>query len=89
MRVTNYYKKICSLLERLHKLHPSYNMGKHLSTALDESNLWGMSDKEIYTALNNYSEELLLDKEHPKEDLEMIIKGGMNLDEDIYEEEED
>lgn len=88
MRVVNYYKQICSLLERLHKSHPNYNMGKHLSTALDESNLWGMSDKEVLTALKKYSDALLLDIEHKVEDLDTIIKGGMHL-QDIYDDEED
>lgn len=88
MRVINYYKQICSTLEQLHKLHPSYNMGKHLSTALDECNLWGMSDKEILTALKKYSNELLLDVDHKAEDLETIIHGGMHL-QDSYDEEED
>jgi hypothetical protein len=63
-------------------------MGKHLSTALDESNLWGMSDKEVLTALKKYSDALLLDIEHKVEDLDTIIKGGMHLH-DVYDEEED
>lgn len=89
MRAVNYYKQICSLLEQLHKSHPNYNMGKHLSTALDESNLWGMSDKEILTALKKYSNELLLDVNHKTEDIETIIKGGMHLHDDYDDEDED
>ena len=38
----NYYRQIIRTLQRLEKSHPTYNIGRHLSTALYEYNdLWG------------------------------------------------
>lgn len=87
MRVVNYYKQICSILEKLHKSHPNYNMGKHLATALDGSDLWGISDKEMLLALKKYSTELFLDEKHKNEDIDSIIKGGLHL-QDSYDIED-
>jgi hypothetical protein len=89
MAKPNYYRQIIKTLERLKKAHPTYNIGRHISTALDESNLWGVSDKEFLLALEKYEIELNIDYPHEDEDdLNKIIKGGMNL-ETIFEEEED
>jgi hypothetical protein len=88
MKVINYHRKIIQILERLHKAHPTYNVGKHLSTALDGSDMWGITDKEIFTSLQKYEIELNMDVNH-EEDIEDIIKDGMNLGRILLEEEED
>jgi hypothetical protein len=88
MKIINYHRKIIQILERLHKAHPTYNVGKHLSTALDGSDMWGISDKEIFMSLQKYEIELNMDVEH-EEDVEDIIKDGMNLERTLFEEEED
>ena len=86
----NYYRQIIRTLERLQKCHPTYNMGRHLSTALYEYNdVWGVSDRELLHALEKYEIELNIDYPHEdEEELKKIIKGGMNL-ESILDEDED
>lgn len=78
-----YYSQIIATLNELHKSFPTYNLGKHLSTAFDDyGDVWGMSDKELLYVLNKYKVELELDSPHNSSDqeIEEIIKGGMNLD---------
>lgn len=90
MAKPNYYRQIIKTLERLKKAHPTYNIGRHISTALDESNLWGVTDKEFLLALEKYEIELNIDYPHEDEDdLNKIIKGGMNLERMFLEEDED
>lgn len=89
----NSYQEILLLLKELHKEYPSCLMSKHLSTAFDGYNdIWGLSDKELLFALTKYKTEMELDIPHvaSEEDVEAIIKGGMNLfiDEQIEEGEE-
>ena len=90
----NYYNQIIRVLEDLREEHPTYNIGKHLSTALDGSDLWGMTDKAIYTALKKYAIELDSDlHDDNDDDLEEIIKEGINIknicSNDLFEEDED
>jgi hypothetical protein len=91
MAKPNYYSQITKTLNRLQKAYPTYNMGRHLSTALYEYNdLWGVSDKELLLALEKYEIELNIDYPHEDEDdLKKIIKGGMNLEKMFLEEDED
>ena len=89
MRTTNYYRKIIQTLERLHKAHYTYNMGRHISTAIDGSDLWGVSDKDLYLSLQKYETSLDMDVNHDDEEIEAIIKDGMNLERTLFEEEED
>ena len=77
------------MLESLHKAHPFYNMGQHISTAMDGSDLWGVSDKEMLLALQKYEASLELDTDHNEEEIEEIIKDGMNLERTLFEEEEE
>lgn len=89
MKTTNYYRNIIQVLERLKKAHPFYNMGQHLSTAVDGSDLWGTTDKELFFSLKKYEASLDMDVNHDdKEEIEAIIKDGMNLGR-LFEEEED
>ena len=79
------------MLERLHKAHPTYNIGRHISTALDGyDDVWGVSDKEFLFALEKYELELNMDTDHiDQEEIEKIIKDGMNLERTLFEEEEE
>jgi hypothetical protein len=88
MKATNYYRKIIQVLERLQKAHPFYNMGQHISTAVDGAELWGVSDKELFLSLQKYEANLEMDVNHNEEEIEAIIKDGMNLGR-LFEEEED
>jgi len=88
MRHPNYYKQILHALDRLYKAHPKYNMGKHISTALDGSDIWSISDKEFLFAIQKYEIELNMDVEH-EDEIEKIIKDGMNLERMFLDEEED
>lgn len=87
-RPNQYYKQIIDVLQRLNKAHPTYNMGRHISTALDGyDDVWGVSDKEMLFALEKYEIELNMDVDHvDQEEIDKIIKDGMNLN-DILEEE--
>lgn len=87
----NYFHQIIKTLRRLKSSHPTYNLGRHLSTALyDYDDLWGVSDKELLNALEKYEVELDIDYPHTdEEELQKIIKGGMNLERMFDEEEED
>lgn len=88
-RKPNYLNQIMSLLNELHKSFPSYNIGRHISTALDGEDVWGISDKELLAALEKYKIELDIDNTpHANEqELQQIIKDGMDLS-SILEEEE-
>lgn len=87
----NYYRQIIRVLENLHKAHPTYNIGRHISTALDGyDDVWGVSDKEFLFALEKYELELNMDVDHiDQEEIEKIIKDGMNLERTLFEEEEE
>jgi hypothetical protein len=78
------------VLESLHKAHPTYNIGRHISTALDGyDDVWGVTDKEFLFALEKYELALNIDIDHiDQEEIDKIIKDGMNL-ERMFEEEEE
>jgi len=90
MKTPNYYRQIVQTLVRLQKAYPTYNIGRHISTAMDEySDVWGVSDKEFLYAIQKYEIELNIDGPHiDDKEIEEIIKDGMNLD-SIFEEEEE
>lgn len=89
-KINTQFTQIISLLNDLHKSFPTYNMGRHLSTALEGyGDVWGMTDKELLYALNKYKTELDLDMPHSLDvDIQDIIQQGMNLDNILDEEEE-
>lgn len=65
-------------------------MGRHLATAIDGSDLWGITDKELLLALKNYEIELNIDEhKHNEKEIDEIIKGGLNLNTMFLEEEEE
>lgn len=74
------YVKVLTLLKQLHECYPNYNMARHISTALDEyGNFWGLSDKELLFAFEKYKAELEMDYPHKDEEVDDIIKQGMDL----------
>jgi hypothetical protein len=90
-RKPNYHKQIIALLEDLCKTYPEYNMGRHLSTALDGyGEAWGLPDKEFVFLLEKYKTRMELDIPHiaDNEELDQILREGMDLD-SLFKEEED
>ena len=87
----NYYRRILKVLDELKTLHPSFSLGKHLSTALDEHDLWGIEDKEFLNALLEYKDkfELDLNRRIDEDDISKIIKDGMHLNRLLLEDDED
>ena len=85
------YEQILSVLIELKETFPSYNLGRHLDTALNEyKDIWGMTDKEMLYALSKYKSQLTLDIPHPDEsEIDKIVKDAMNLDTILQEDEED
>jgi hypothetical protein len=78
----NYYIEIIGILMELKKEYPNCNIGKHISTALDDyGDIWGLPDKEVLYAFTKYKATLEMDvhRETNDEELEQIIKDGMNL----------
>ena len=88
MRKASYYSQVLHLLQALHSAYPSYNMGKHLSTALDGyGDIWGITDRELLFALEKYKAQLEMDIPHTDEDeIDQIIREGMNLDDILTED---
>lgn len=84
------YQQAIHNLQELNKDFPTYGLGRHLATALDEyGDIWGMTDKELAYALDKYKAELGLDVPHTDEsEIDKIIKDGMDLDNILKEEDE-
>lgn len=91
MSKKTHYQQALHTLQELHKDFPTYNLGRHLATALaDYGDIWGLNDKEIAFALNKYKTELEMDVPHTDEsEIDKIIKEGMDLDNILKEEDED
>ena len=89
MRKASYYQQILQVLQALNTNYPEYNMGRHLATSLDEyGDIWGLSDKELLFALEKYKTQLDMDIPHTDDnELDQIIKDGMNLDSILKEED--
>lgn len=85
------YNQILHILQELHRDHPTYNMGRHLATALDGyGDIWGITDKELLFSLSKYQAQLELDVPHADEsEIDEIIKDAENLDTILKEEEEE
>jgi len=87
----NYYAQILSVLTELKELFPRYNLGRHLETALDgRKDMWGLSDKDMLSAINAYKQKLTIDTQHRDDsELAKIINDGMHLHNILHEDEED
>lgn len=86
----DYYKQTIEILQELKAQYPSYSLGKHISTALDEyGDIWGLSDKEINFAFTKYKAQMQMDVPHEtdEEELQRILKDGMNLSLDMEDDE--
>jgi len=65
-------------------------MGKHLSTIIDEyGDIWGITDKELAYALKKYKAQLEMYVPTHAEDIDEIIKDGLNLSTASLTQEED
>jgi hypothetical protein len=80
----SYYHQFILGLQRLKADHPTYTLGKHIATIIDDSDLWGISDKDMFAALKKYEKQLEMDVPH-EDDVDEIIKDGLNLDKIIEE----
>lgn len=81
------FNKLISLFTELHKAYPHYGIGRHLSTALaDYGDFWGMTDRELTFALEKYKLQLEMDVPGV-EDIDEIIRQGMNLDTILKEDD--
>jgi hypothetical protein len=91
MSKKTHYTEVISILQELNKDFPTYNVGRHLATALDGyGDIWGITDKELAFALSKYKTEIEMDIPHADDsELEKIIKEGMDLDNILKEEEEE
>jgi hypothetical protein len=91
MNKKNNYQQSLHILQELHKDFPTYNLGRHLATALsDYGDIWGITDKELAFALDKYKSELEMDVPHTDDsELDRIIKEGMDLDNILKEEDSD
>lgn len=88
MRRANNYSQCVNVLLQLHKEFPTYNMGRHLSTALSEyGDVWNLPDKELLFALEKYKAQLDMDFPHSERDIDEIIKDGLDLDNILKEED--
>jgi len=77
----DYYNRILASLTKLKELYPKYNMGRHLATILDDQgDVWGMTDKALLNAVDDYMKALVLDKPHEDQEIEQIINEGLHLD---------
>jgi hypothetical protein len=87
MIMNSYYKRSVNVLNKLNTIIPRQTLGRHLATALDDHQIENLNDREMFNILNDYLIELESDIPHC-EDLEEILKQGMNLNfEDLIEEE--
>jgi hypothetical protein len=70
------YIEVVTILQELNKSFPTYNLGRHLATALsDYGDIWGMTDKELVFALEKYKTEIEMDVPHTDEsEIDKIIK---------------
>jgi len=75
------FRNILKTLEELHNLYPSYNLGKHLSTALDGHDMWGINDEDLFDALVEYKAkfEMGLKRSIDDNDIAKIIKDGLRI----------
>jgi hypothetical protein len=77
-----YYNQVLKILQQLQQGYPTYNIGRHISTALaDYGDFWGISDKEFLFALRKYKSQLEMDVPHSDDgEIDTIIKEAMDLD---------
>jgi hypothetical protein len=82
----SYYSRSLSILEKMKKFIPNVSLGKHFATALEGCNIENISDKDLFIKLNDYLSTLESDVPHCQ-DLEQIIKDGLDLNHILDSEE--
>ncbi len=85
------YSDIITVLVELKAKYPTFNMGRHLSTALEDYNdLWGVNDKEILQSLIIYKDSMEIDVPHEtgQAELDRIIQDGLNLSYALEDDED-
>lgn len=86
----NYYKSIVNVLLQLHKDHPSYDLGKHLSIALSEyTDLFNVPDKEFLSLLKKYQAEIAQEQDITDAYIDQIISDASDLSHILDENEDD
>lgn len=91
MKIPNYYKKSIQLLEELYRKYPTQTLGQHISTAFsDYPDLWPVSHKEFYYALEKYNSQKELDILHiaPEDYVQKIVDDGAHLFDEGEQEDE-
>lgn len=85
------YNQALAILKRLHTKYPNFRLGRHLSVAFaDYGDLENVSAKEFVFALEKYEMELEIETPLADDDeVDKILKDGMNLDHILDEEEDD
>lgn len=91
MKTVKYKKELLEVLKNLAETYPNQLMSTHLSLALaDYPNFDGISDKELYFIIEKYRCEKELDMTPltSEEDINEIYNDTLNLDGDIFNEED-
>jgi len=68
MRNPVYADIICKSIMRLHREYPGLPVGEHIAHALDGSDIYNLSDRELAESLTNYLTELEMDEAYQSED---------------------
>lgn len=93
MSAINYYKECLKLLDSLHISHPSFSLGRHLSTAFsDYGDVWNITNKEMLYALQKYQAEMDLNNVKTKSHeqfVDRVIKDAMDIDNILRDEDPD
>ncbi len=84
----SYYKQTLSILSKLGRAYPKQTMGNFISSALDGSDLKGISNKDLFLLLKKYHSDLQTIPSCSDDELNIILKEGMHLH-NIFEEDED
>lgn len=84
------YKLIIEKLISLHRQHPSYEFGRHISIAFSEyGDVWGLSNKEAFFALEKYELSIETgDVIASDEEIAELLRDSEHFD-DILNEEDD
>ena len=68
MRTPVYADIISKSIMRVHKEFPGLPIGEHIAHALDGSDIYNLSDRELAESLTNYLTELEMDEAYQSED---------------------
>jgi hypothetical protein len=69
MRNTIYAEAISKSILKLHREYPGLPIGEHIAHALDGSDIYNVSDKELSEYLSNYLVSLDLDAAYQADDI--------------------